>query len=183
MKYWYHFFLSFNVVCCCCLVTQLCHPLQTHGLQHARLPCPSPSPGVCSNSCSLSQWWHPTISSSVIPYPPAFDLPQHQSVFQCVSSLHQVAKVLELQLQHRSFQWIFRVDFLGRHQFFSTHPILTSIHDYWKNRSFDHTDLCWPRNVSAFYMLCLSLFFFQWASIFQFHGCSHCLRWFWSPGK
>ena len=42
--------------------------LRTHGLQHARLPCPSPSPGVCSNSCPLSQWCHPTISSSVIPF-------------------------------------------------------------------------------------------------------------------
>ena len=41
--------------------------LRPHGLQHARLPCPSPSPGACSNSCSLSQWCHPTISSSVIP--------------------------------------------------------------------------------------------------------------------
>ena len=39
-----------------------------HGLQHARLPCPSPSPGACSNSCPLSQWCHPTISSSVIPF-------------------------------------------------------------------------------------------------------------------
>ena len=43
--------------------------LQPHGLQHARLPCPSPTPGACSNSCPLSQWCHPTISSSVIPFP------------------------------------------------------------------------------------------------------------------
>ena len=42
--------------------------LQLHGLQHARLPCPSPSPRVCSNSCLLSQWCHPTISSSVVPF-------------------------------------------------------------------------------------------------------------------
>ena len=41
--------------------------LWPHGLQHARLPCPSPTPGACSNSCTLSQWCHPTISSSVIP--------------------------------------------------------------------------------------------------------------------
>ena len=40
--------------------------LQPHGLQHTRLPCPSPSPGVCSNSCPLSRWCHPTISSSVV---------------------------------------------------------------------------------------------------------------------
>ena len=39
-----------------------------HGLQHARLPCPSPTPRVCSNSCPLSQWCHPIILSSVIPF-------------------------------------------------------------------------------------------------------------------
>ena len=39
-----------------------------HGLQHARLPCPSPTPGACSNSCPSSQWCHPTISSSVVPF-------------------------------------------------------------------------------------------------------------------
>ena len=42
--------------------------LQPHGMQHARLPCPSLSPGACSNSCPLSLWCHPTISSSVIPF-------------------------------------------------------------------------------------------------------------------
>ena len=42
--------------------------LQPHGLQHGRFPCPSPSPGVCSNSCPLSQWYPPTISSSVVPF-------------------------------------------------------------------------------------------------------------------
>ena len=42
--------------------------LQPHGLQHARLPCPSLSPGVCSNSRPLSQWYHPTTSSSVAPF-------------------------------------------------------------------------------------------------------------------
>ena len=46
------------------------------------------------------------------PSPPAFNLSQHQGLFQSVSSSHQMAKVLELQLQHQSFQWIFRVDFL-----------------------------------------------------------------------
>ena len=42
--------------------------LWPHGLQHTRLPCPSPTPGACSNSCPLSRWCHPTISSSVIPF-------------------------------------------------------------------------------------------------------------------
>ena len=49
------------------LVVQLCSTLQPHGLQHPRLPSPSPAPGVCSNSCPLSQWCHPTILSSVVP--------------------------------------------------------------------------------------------------------------------
>ena len=48
-------------------VTQLCLTLQCHGLQHARLPCPSPTPGAYSNSCPLSWWCYPTISSSVVP--------------------------------------------------------------------------------------------------------------------
>ena len=39
--------------------------LQPYGLQHSRIPCPSPTPGACSNSCPSSQWWHPTISSCV----------------------------------------------------------------------------------------------------------------------
>ena len=42
--------------------------LWPYGLHHARLPCPSPTPGACSNSCALSQWCHPTISSSVVPF-------------------------------------------------------------------------------------------------------------------
>ena len=86
--------------------------LQSHGLQHTRLLCPSPTPEACSNSCPSSWWCNPTISSFVVPSLPAFDLSQHQGLFQWVSSSHQVAKVLEFQLQHQSFQWIFRTDFL-----------------------------------------------------------------------
>ena len=54
-----------------------------------RPPCPSPSPGAYSNSCQLTWWCHPTISSSVTPSPPAFSLSQHQSLFQGASSSHQ----------------------------------------------------------------------------------------------
>ena len=49
-------------------VTQSCLTLQPHGLHYARLPCPSPTPRACSNSCPSTQWHHPTISSSVIPF-------------------------------------------------------------------------------------------------------------------
>ena len=57
----------------------------------------------------LSRWCHLIISSSS---PPAFNLSQHQGLFQGVSSPHQLARVLEFQLQHQSFQWIFRAHFL-----------------------------------------------------------------------
>ena len=71
--------------------------LWPHGLQHTRPPCPSPIPRVYSNSCPSRQWchqpFHPLSSPS-----PVFNLSQHQGIFQWVSSSHQVAKVLELQL-------------------------------------------------------------------------------------
>ena len=86
--------------------------LGPHELQHTRLPCSSLSPGVCSNSWTLSQWCHPTISSSVIPFsscPQSFPVSGSFPMSQFFTS---GAKVLELQLQHQSFQWKFRVDFL-----------------------------------------------------------------------
>ena len=86
--------------------------LQPRWLQHARLPCLSPTPRAYSNSCPLSQWCHPTILSSVVPFSSTFSLSQHQGLFWRVSSSHQVAKALELQLQHRSFQWTCRTECL-----------------------------------------------------------------------
>ena len=98
------------------------------------------------------------------PSPPTFSLSQHQGLFKWVSSSHEVAKVLEFQLQHQSFQWTFRTDFLydglvgspcssrdsqessPTPQFKSINssalsflhsPTLTSIHDHWKNHSLD----------------------------------------------
>ena len=61
---------DWNVMIFCSVssVAQSCPTLQPHGLQHARLPCPSPTPGAWSNSCSLSWWCHPTISFSVVPF-------------------------------------------------------------------------------------------------------------------
>ena len=84
--------------------------LWPHGLQHTRPPCPSLTPRVYPNSCPLSQWCHSTISSSVILFS-RLHLSQHQGLFKWVSSSHQVAKVLGFQLQHQSFQWMFRTDF------------------------------------------------------------------------
>ena len=84
--------------------------LQPYGLQY-RLPCPSLSPRVCLNSCALSQWCHPTISSSVTPFSSCLQSFPASGSFQ-MSPLYQLAKVLEFQLQHQSFQWISRTDFL-----------------------------------------------------------------------
>ena len=134
--------------------------LRHHGLQHARPPCPSPTLRACSNSCPLSWWCHHPLSC---PSPPAFNLSQHQGLLKGVSSSHQVAKVLEFQLQRQSYQWIFRTYLLQNgmvgspssprdsqessptSQFKSINSLvlsflysstLTSTHDYWKNHSF-----------------------------------------------
>ena len=96
---------------------QFSHSVKSNSLrpqerQHARPPCPSPTPRVHPNPCPSGQRCHPTISSSVIPFSPALNPSQHQSLLQWINSTHEVAKVLEFQLQHQSFQWIFRTDFL-----------------------------------------------------------------------
>ena len=84
--------------------------LQPLGLQYTRPPCPSLTPGVHPNPCPFSQWCHPTILSSVVPFS---SCPQScPASGQWVSSLHQVAKVLEFQLHHQSFQWTPRTNLL-----------------------------------------------------------------------
>ena len=65
--------------CCCCSVAKLCLTLQTHRMQHTRLPYPSLSHGACANSCPLTQWCYPTISS---PTSLALNLSQHQGLSQ-----------------------------------------------------------------------------------------------------
>ena len=69
-------------------------------------------PRACSNSYPSSQWCHPTISPLSTPSPPDFNLSKHQGLFEQVSSSHQVAKILEFQLQRQSFQWTPRTDLL-----------------------------------------------------------------------
>ena len=71
--------------------------LRPHGLQHARLPCPSPSPRTGWNSCPSSRWCHPTISSSGVPFSSCLRCLPHQGLFQWVSSSHRVATGSELQ--------------------------------------------------------------------------------------
>ena len=144
-------------------VAQLCPTLQPHESQHTRPPCPSASPGVHSDSHPSSQWCHPAISSSVIPFSSCPQSLPASDLFQWVISLHEVAKVLEFQLiiipsKEISALISFRMnwlDLLGvqgtlksllQHHsskasilwcsaFFTVQ--LTSIHDHRKNHSLD----------------------------------------------
>ena len=90
--------------CHCCSVTQL---LWTHGLQQTRLPCPSSSPRACSNSCPLS---HLTVSSSLVHF--SFSLQSFPASGSFPMSRLCALGGQILELQHQSFQWVFRTDFL-----------------------------------------------------------------------
>ena len=134
-----------------------------HGLQHARPPCQSLTPGVYSDSCPLIsdaiQTSHPLLSPS-----PAFNFSQHQGLFKYVSSSNQVARVLGFSFSiSPSKEYLglisFRIDWLDllavqgslksllQHHTsksinssafsFLYSPTLTSIHDHWKTSSFD----------------------------------------------
>ena len=86
--------------------------LRSHGLQHARTPRPSPTPGVYSNSWPLSQWCHPTISSSVIPFSSHLQPFPASGSFQMSWYFASGGQSVDVQPQHQSFRWIFRTDFL-----------------------------------------------------------------------
>ena len=86
--------------------------LQPYELQHTRLPCPSPTLGVYSDSCPLSRWCHPAISSSVIPFSSCLQSFPPSRSFPMSQFFPSGGQVLEYQLQHQSFQWIFSTDFL-----------------------------------------------------------------------
>ena len=103
---------QFSLLCCCCSVAKSCPTLCDF------MNCSTPGFPVLHYLQEFAQTHVPWVGDAIqpshplsSPSPPAFDLSQHQGIFR-VSSLHQVAKVLELQLQHQSFQWIFGVDFL-----------------------------------------------------------------------
>ena len=147
--------------------------LRPHGLQHTRLPCPSLSPGVCSNSCPLS--WvmvsnHLILCHSFLLLPsifPSTRVSPNKSTL-CISvamywsfslsneysglisirinwfDLPEVQGTLKSLLQHHNS----KAPILQCSAFFMVQ--LTSVQDYWKNHSFDHTDLCWQSDVSAF---------------------------------
>ena len=136
----------------------------THGLQHARLPCPSPTPKVYSNSCSLSRWCHPTISSSVAPFfsrlqscPASGSFPLSQLFTSGGQRIGVSAStsVLPMNIQdwspldglvgspcsprdsQESSPTPQSKSITSSVLSFLYGPILTSIHDYWKNHSLD----------------------------------------------
>ena len=138
---------------------------QPHGLQHARLPCPSPAPRVCSNSCPSSQWCHPTVSFSIFPSAPAFNPSQHQGLYNELVLLIRRPKYWNFSFSispssEYSGMISFRMDWLDRLTVQGTlksllqhHSSKASIwclalftvqlsHLYWKNHSFDYVDIC-----------------------------------------
>ena len=130
--------------------------LQPHELQHARLPCPSPTPGACSNSCPSSQWCHPTISSSVIPFSCLQSFPVSRSFpvsvlhirwpkdwsFSFISPLTNIQGWFLLRLTDlisllsKGLSRVFSSTTIQKHQFFGFSllygPTRTSIRDFWK---------------------------------------------------
>ena len=121
--------------------------LRPNELQHTRLPCPSPSPGACSNSCPSSYWCHPTISSSVVPFsshlqsfPASGSFPMNQFFTSGRQSIAASASVLPMNIQDwfplgwtglisllsKGLSRIFSNPTVQEHQFFGTQPSLWS---------------------------------------------------------
>ena len=141
--------------------------LRPRGLQHARLPCPSPTPRACPNSCPLCQWCHPTISSSGVPFCSCLQYFSASGSFpmsQFFTSGGQRIEASASDVFPINIQDWFPYDWLiwspcNPRDFqessptpkfksvnssalsFLYSPILTSIHDYWKKYSHDKTDL------------------------------------------
>ena len=137
--------------------------LWPHGLQHTKPPCPSPTPRGNSNSCPLSQWCHPIVSSSVIPFsshlqsfPASGSFQMNQFFASGGQSIGVLASASVLpvniqdwfplrwagwiSLQSKGLSGVFSNTTVQKHQCFSTQlygPTLSSVHDYWKNHSFD----------------------------------------------
>ena len=136
--------------------------LRPRGQENDRLPCPSPTPRACSDSCPLSRWCHPTMSSSVVPFSSCLQSCPASASFPVSRFFASGDQSIEVSASTSVLQWIFRTDFLWdglvgspcglrdtqessatvqKHHFlvlsFLYSPTLTSINDYWKNHSFD----------------------------------------------
>ena len=150
--------------------------LRPHEPQHTRSPCPSPTPGVYTNSCPSCQWCHPTISSSVISFSSHLQSLRASGSFQMSQffasgrqriGVSALASVLPMNIQDwfplgltnwiplwsNGFSGVFS-NTTVREASISVlsllkDPTVISIHYYWKKHSFDYTDLCWQSDVSA----------------------------------
>ena len=166
------------------ILTTCCHSvaklylsgsLWPHGLQHIRLPCPSLSSRICSNSCSLSQWCYTTTSSSdtlfsccLQSFPASRSFPMDWLFASGGQSTRTSTSIPPVNIQAWfslgltgliSFQFkglsrIFSSTIIQKHQFFDAQPSLRFnshiLHGYFKNHSFDYTDLCWRSAVFSF---------------------------------
>ena len=154
--------------------------LRPHGLQHARLPCPPPTSKACSNSCPSSRWYHPTISSSVVPmslhlqcFPASRPLQMNQFFTSGGQSIGVSASASGLpmniqdwfplgltgwfSLQSKGLSRVFSNTTVQNHQFLGTQLSLQSnshIHTWQPEKTKLWLDLtrllCWQSNVSAF---------------------------------
>ena len=159
------------------------HFLQPRGLQHSRLPCSSLSPWVCSNSCSLSQWCHPAISSSVTPFfscpqfsPASGSFPVSLSLsikwpkywsfsFRSVLSMNirgwfPLGLTALIPLLSKGLSRVLSSTTVWKHQFFTAQLFLwsnslTSIPDCWKHHSFDYMDKVMAKWCLCFWICCL----------------------------
>ena len=187
--------------------------LWPHGLQHTRLSCPSPTPGVYSNSCPFSQWCHPTISFSVIPFS------SHLQSFPASGSFHMSqllasgsqsirvsasASVLPMNiqdwfrlgrtglnsLQSKRLSQVFSNTTVQKHHFFSAVFFMVQLlHPYMttgKTIALTRRTFVGKVRSLLFNMLSrLVITFLPRRKHFlkKFHGWSHHLQWFWSPRK
>ena len=139
--------------------------LLSHGLQNARLPCPSFSPRACSNSCPLGWWCHPTISSSVVPFssclqsfPASGSFLMSRLFSSGGQSIGASASASVLPMNIQNWFPLGLTGLISLHSMYSQEssptpqfksisslalsflygPTLTSVHDYWKSHSFDY---------------------------------------------
>ena len=151
--------------------------LQPHGLQHTKLPCPSLSPRVCSNSCPLSRWCHSAISFSVasfssfcqsFPASGSFLMswlvrirrPEYWSFNFSISPCHEYSGLISFKIDGfdlLSVQGTLESSPAPQFQSIDSSvlnllygPALTSVYDYWKNHSFGYTDCQQQPDVSTF---------------------------------
>ena len=183
--------------------------LWPHRLQHARPPCSSPTPGVYSNSCSLSWWCHPTISSPVVPYsshlqsfPASGSFPMSQLFASGGQSIgvSASASVLprniqdwfplgwigSISLQSKGLSRVFSNTTVQKHQFFGAQPSLESNSQMTTGKTIALTRWTFVGKVKSLLFNMLSrlvITFLPRSKRFLFLGCSHHLQWFWSPPK